>query len=63
MSVFGVFNKTINFITESVKKNKTICDLLPLIGLYFPKNIAKYPSDMKDYQQRSFFTIGVVQGA
>ena len=49
MSFFGVFNKIINFITESeLVKKETICDLLFLIGLYSPKNIAKYPSDMKN---------------
>ena len=46
MSVFGVFNKIINFITESIKKK--IYDLLFLIGLYSPKNINKYPSEMKN---------------
>ena len=46
ISVFGVFNKIINFITESVKKS--IYDLLFLTGLYSPKNIDKYPSDMKN---------------
>ena len=36
MSVFGLFNKIINFITESVKK-PTIYDLLFLNGIYSPK--------------------------
>ena len=47
MSVFRVFNKIINFITESVKK-PTIYDLLFLSGIYSPKNINKYPSEMKN---------------
>ena len=47
MSVFGVFDKIINFITESLKK-KTFHDLLFLIGLYSPKNINKYLSEMKN---------------
>ena len=38
MSVFGVFNKIINFIADSVKK-PTIYDLLFLIGIYSPENI------------------------
>ena len=46
MPVFGVFNKIINFITKSVKK--AIYEFLFLTGLYSPKNIAKYPSDMKN---------------
>ena len=47
MSVFALFNKIINFITESVKK-PTSYDLLFLIGFYSPKNINKYPSEMKN---------------
>ena len=47
MSVFGVFNKIINFITESVKK-PTIYVLLFLGGIYSPKNINRYPSEMKN---------------
>ena len=60
MSVFGLFNKTINFIiTESVKK-PTIYDLLFLTGIYSLKNINKYPSEMKNLHQSSFFIVGVV---
>ena len=59
MSVFEVFNKITNFITESVKK-PTIYDLLFLSGIYSPKNVNKYPSEIKNQHQRSFFTIGVV---
>ena len=47
MSVFGVFNKIINFITESVKK-PTIYVLLFPSGIYSLKNINKYPSEMKN---------------
>ena len=47
MSVFGVFNKIINFIAESVKK-PTIYDLLFLSGIYSLKNINKYLSEMKN---------------
>ena len=47
MSVFGLFSKIINFMTESVKK-ATFYDLLFLIGFYSPKNINKYPSEMKN---------------
>ena len=43
MSVFGVFDKIINFINEPVKKS-TIYDLFFLSGVYSPKNINKYPS-------------------
>ena len=47
MSVFGLLNKIINFITESVKK-ATFYELLFLIGFYSPKNINKYSSEMKN---------------
>ena len=47
MSVFGVFNKIINLITESVKK-PTIYDLSFHSGIYYLKNIIKYLSEMKN---------------
>ena len=47
MSVLVVFNKIINFIAESVKK-PTIYDLLFVGGIYSPKNMNKYPSEMKN---------------
>ena len=47
MSVFGVFNKFINSITESVKKT-TIYDLLFLNGIYSPKSVNKYLFEMKN---------------
>ena len=59
MSVFRVLNKIINLSTVSVKKS-TIYDLLFLSGIYSCKNINKYPSEMKNYHQSSFFHIRVV---
>ena len=47
MSVFRLINKNINFSTESVR-NPTIYNLLFLIAIYSPKNINKYPSEMKN---------------
>ena len=47
MWILGLFNKIINFITQSVKI-PIIYDLLFLIGIYSPKNINKYPSEMKN---------------
>ena len=49
---FRLFNKIINFITESLKK-PTIYSLLFVIGIYSPKNTNKYPSEMKNQHQSS----------
>ena len=57
MSVLGLFNKIISFITELIKK-PTIYDLLFLIGIYSLKNINKYQSEMKNQHQSSFLAVG-----
>ena len=48
MSVFGVFNKIDNFITESVKKTQQFKTWNLFIGIYSPKNISKHPFEMKN---------------
>ena len=55
IQVFGVFNKNINFSTESTDKPK-IYDLLFLIAIYSSKNDNKYPSEIRNWLQNSLFT-------
>ena len=38
ISVFGIFNKVINFITESVKKNNNVWAVVPDWMLFSQKN-------------------------
>ena len=47
IQVFGVFNKNINFSTESTDKPK-IYDLLFLIAIYPSKNDNKHPSEIRN---------------
>ena len=49
-SFFVVFNKNINFSTESVKKTK-MYNFLFFTATYSPKNDNKHPSEMKNYHQ------------
>ena len=51
-----MFNKHINFSTESAKKT-TIYNLLFLIALYSPKNDNKQPSEMRIQHNSSYFTV------
>ena len=47
MSVFGLFNKIINFITKSEKKINILQVTIPHWILFF-QNMNKYPSEIKN---------------
>ena len=58
-SIFGIFNKSISFSTESSEK-PTMNDFLFLIAIYPPENYNKHPSQIGNYHMKINFNVRVI---